>query len=70
MAGSTGGAFPDLPQIPRLPHLRRHASAKAVVAAAELVVRAAGMPSMRSSTVHVSASSWRKFGRRSLISVE
>jgi hypothetical protein len=41
VAGSTGGAFPDLPQMPQLPHLRRHASAKAVVAEAELVVRAA-----------------------------
>jgi hypothetical protein len=41
VAGSTGGAFPDLPQVPRLPHLRRHVSAKAVVAEAELVVRAA-----------------------------
>ena len=41
MAGSTGGAFPDLPRMPRLPHLRRHVSAKAVVAEAELVVRAA-----------------------------
>lgn len=41
VAGSTGGAFPALPQVPPLPHLRRHASAKAVVAEAELVVRAA-----------------------------
>lgn len=41
MAGSTGGVFPDLPRMPRLPHLRRHVSVKVVLAEAELVVRAA-----------------------------
>ncbi|PQP51303.1 MULTISPECIES: hypothetical protein [Mycolicibacterium] len=41
MAASIDGEFPDLPQMPKLPHLRRHDSPKTVVAQAELVVRAA-----------------------------
>lgn len=41
VAGSSDGAFPDLPQMPPLPHLRRLASAEAVVAQAESIVRAA-----------------------------
>lgn len=41
MAGSTEGEFPDLPQMPSLPHLRRHTAAEAIVTQAELAVRSA-----------------------------
>lgn len=41
MTASIDGEFPDLPQMPKLPHLRRNDSSKTVVAHAESVVRAA-----------------------------
>ncbi|WP_183097397.1 hypothetical protein [Nocardioides pelophilus] len=42
MVGPVEGAFPDLPRVPALPHLRpQNASAMAVVAEAESVLRAA-----------------------------